>query len=173
MVNRLCAAVRRCAAAIAIDPSVEPAQNRCCFKRFFISVLLLLLSNFESRTERVGLPVLPLLFPGRCAAPNPESPPRSRAYPVPTENQAVGWRWTVERPRTSGKIACGCNSSRGSPFPVKKVFFFIFMTGRGAGPSEHCQFGSVRLNCLHKEISVAPEVIEPGFPTFFHATTAK
>lgn len=73
MVNRLCAAVRRCAAAIAIDPSVEPAQNRCCFKRFFISELLLRLSNFESRTERVGLPVLPLLFPGRCAAPSPVS----------------------------------------------------------------------------------------------------
>lgn len=77
MVNRLCAAVRRCAAAIAIDPSVEPAQNRSCFKRFFISELLLLLSNFESRTERVWLtgrlPVLPLLFPGRCAAPSPVS----------------------------------------------------------------------------------------------------
>lgn len=73
MVNRLCAAVRRRAAAIAIDPSVEPAQNRCCFKRFFISELLLLLSNFESRRARVGLPVLPLLFPGRCAAPSPVS----------------------------------------------------------------------------------------------------
>lgn len=69
MVNRLCAAVRRCAAAIAIDPSVEPAQNRCCFKRFFISVRLLLLNNFESRTERGRLPVPPFLFPGRRAAP--------------------------------------------------------------------------------------------------------
>lgn len=55
--------------AIAIDPSLEPAPNRCCFKRFFISVLLLLLllSNFGvTHGACGGLPVLPLLFPG-CA----------------------------------------------------------------------------------------------------------
>lgn len=70
MVNRLCASERPCADAIATDPSVEPAQRRCCFRRLFISVLLL--GNFEcahARLCRASGPAAPLSRPLRSAPP--------------------------------------------------------------------------------------------------------
>lgn len=166
MVNRLGAAVRRCAAAIAIDPSVEPAQNRCCFKRFFISVLLLLLlSNFESRTERVGLPVLPLLFPG-CA--------ESR---ISAAQQGVSGSY--RKPGGGVEVDCGAaadfwkdrmrlqQQQRKSFFCEESFFFHIYDEegGRAAWTL------SIWLrSTVHMKRS---EVIKPRFPTFFNATTAK
>lgn len=54
---------------------------------------------------------------------------------------------------------------------MKKVGFFFHIYDEEGGRAGGTL--SIRLNCLRKEISIAPEVIKPGFPTFFHATSAK
>lgn len=65
----------------------------------------------------VGLPVPPLLFPGRSARLRRVAStclPAQQAYPVPTEKETVRW---LPVAKISGKISCGCNnSSRGSDF---------------------------------------------------------
>lgn len=101
MVNRLCAAARPCAAAIAIDPSVGPAQNASSSRCFCSSSAIL--SLLTHGACRACGPVPPLLFP---AASGPAAPLRRRR--VHSSARTAGVSGSHRKP-DGGVVECGAH----------------------------------------------------------------